>query len=182
MTMTIVYIAGPMTGHEDFNYPAFHAAGDMLAEYGFNFISGAHKGGECDTPPAPGEEKPWKDYMRKAVQDLSYCDLIYLLDGWEDSRGARLEVEIAQSIGIPRLILEDLSKPKTPPEPVPLPEPQDCKTGEYYVVRDNHGWELIGERDTEDDVCKHPWDTTGGQYVDDQITILARLTPDRKVQ
>lgn len=36
---------------------------------------------------------------------LSRCDKIYMLDGWENSRGARLEHTCAESFGIKELIL-----------------------------------------------------------------------------
>ena len=48
----------------------------------------------------PEVEASWEDYMRARLPMLATCDYIYLLPGWEDSRGARLEKQIADALGI----------------------------------------------------------------------------------
>jgi len=34
-----IYIAGPMTGHADHNYPAFHAAADRFQRAGWDVVN-----------------------------------------------------------------------------------------------------------------------------------------------
>lgn len=94
----IVYIAGPMTGLPEFNYPAFNAAEDELRAVGHHPINPARHG---DDHRAPGWS--WTDYMRETIRDVTRADAIHLLDGWESSRGARLEEHIAQSLGLVRI-------------------------------------------------------------------------------
>lgn len=89
-----VYIAGPMTGLPDFNYPAFFAAADMLAAAGYEPINPARTEGreDCST---------WLDYMRASLHDIATADGIALLPGWGDSRGAVLESHLGRDLGLP---------------------------------------------------------------------------------
>lgn len=47
-----------------------------------------------------GWDEDWKFYMKICMSELIYCDGIYMLSGWEDSRGARIEYAIAQELGL----------------------------------------------------------------------------------
>lgn len=88
-----IYIAGPMTGLPGHNLTAFHTASLMLAAHGHDPVNpGRH--GILDG-------HTWRDYMRAALTDLVGCDAVALLPGWEQSRGAQLEVHIAQALDMP---------------------------------------------------------------------------------
>lgn len=87
-----VYIAGPMTGLPDFNYPAFHAAAAELRSQGLHVENPAEHG------TVAGAE--WSDYLRYDIGRLATCGAIYLLPGWEKSKGAQLEVHIARTLGM----------------------------------------------------------------------------------
>ena len=92
------YIAGPMTGHADFNYPAFNAAAALLRSLGIAAINPADHG------RVPGAT--WGDYLRSDIAQLATCESIYFLPGWSQSRGALLEHHIATSLGM-RLLFAD---------------------------------------------------------------------------
>lgn len=89
-----VYVAGPMTGLPEFNYPAFFRAAEELDQAGFEPINPAR---------ATGREgcRSWLDYMRASLLDVAACDGVATLAGWQDSRGAALEVHIARSLDLP---------------------------------------------------------------------------------
>lgn len=88
-----VYIAGPMTGLPDFNYPAFFAAEKALRELGHEPINPARSEGRegCSS---------WLDYMRAALRDVANADGIAYLPGWQGSRGAALEKRIGDDLGL----------------------------------------------------------------------------------
>lgn len=88
-----LYIAGPMTGLPDFNYPAFYRAAAQLADAGIDSINPARTEGRegCSS---------WLDFMRASLLDLAECDGIATLAGWGESRGAALEVHIARSLDL----------------------------------------------------------------------------------
>lgn len=89
-----IYIAGPMTGYPEFNYPAFFGAAERLAAMGIETINPARTEGREDC-------RDWLDFMRASLHDLANCDGIAFLSGWHDSRGASLEVHIARSLDLP---------------------------------------------------------------------------------
>ncbi len=88
----IVYIAGPMTGYPEYNYPAFHAAEAALTAAGHEVKNPAHS-----SPTDP----TYQNYLRAALRLLLDCDAIAVLPGWEFSTGANLEVAVAEVLKIP---------------------------------------------------------------------------------
>lgn len=47
-------------------------------------------------PHAPDSE--WEDFMAMDIAHLVRCEAIFLIPGWEDSRGARLEHKLAKHL------------------------------------------------------------------------------------
>ena len=93
MTPTKIYIAGPMTGKPDENFPAFFAAGQRLQDAGYATINPASHGHS-----EPGKDRAW--FMRRDIPMLLEADAIVMLPGWEESIGASLEYHIAQVLGL----------------------------------------------------------------------------------
>lgn len=90
--MATIYIAGPMSGLIDFNFPAFHSTAKRLRADGHSVVNPAEVVAETD--------QSWDYYMRKDIPELLKCDSIYLLRGWTGSKGARLEKIIAETLGM----------------------------------------------------------------------------------
>ncbi|WP_238947821.1 DUF4406 domain-containing protein [Caldimonas brevitalea] len=82
-----------MSGLPDLNFPAFHAEAARLRDLGYRVVNPA----EINVDPSLG----WAACMRADIAQLVTCDGVALLPGWENSRGARLEQHIAQSLGMP---------------------------------------------------------------------------------
>ena len=94
--MQKVYISGKITGLEEAVYmQRFKLAEQKLKKMCYIPINPAKKG------KIPGYH--WADYMRQDIQLLCDCDLIYLMPGWEESEGAKLEKELADRLSIPVL-------------------------------------------------------------------------------
>ncbi len=89
-----IYIAGPMSGRPEFNYPAFFRAAEALAAVGHEPINPARNEGREDC-------KTWLDYMRAALRDIADADAVALLPGWDESRGATIERNLAVSLDLP---------------------------------------------------------------------------------
>ncbi|WP_311324489.1 DUF4406 domain-containing protein [Capnocytophaga sputigena] len=47
------------------------------------------------------EHDSWEAHIAKDIADLLQCKAIYMLQGWQESKGARIELYIATEIGIP---------------------------------------------------------------------------------
>ena len=120
-----LYLAGPMTGIEHYNFPAFDEAAKQLREAGHTVFNPAENDREngFDATGLQGHEAAEHGFdLRTALkQDLSWiCDHaegIALLPGWEESKGARAEVALAKALGLnSRLVwLWLVVKPALPP-------------------------------------------------------------------
>lgn len=94
----LLYLAGPMSGIADFNHPAFHAAAAKLRAQGCQVVNPAELN--------PDTSKTWDQCMRRDLQALADCNSLALLPGWELSKGARLEYDVAQALGMTIIFLE----------------------------------------------------------------------------
>lgn len=95
--MTTVYVAGPMTGLPDYNYPAFNQAAAELTDAGYDVLNPVTSEDDNTT----GTTQTWQWYMRHALAMVIRADGVALLPGWETSRGATLEVHVVQSLDLP---------------------------------------------------------------------------------
>jgi hypothetical protein len=89
----IVYLAGPMTGLPEFNYPAFHRAAIEWRAMRHTVLNPAEnfKG---DTT------LPYADYIRASMRQVLLADAIVLLESWGRSRGACAEVQVGLLLGL----------------------------------------------------------------------------------
>lgn len=105
-----IYVAGPMSSMQDFNYPEFFTVANALRELGHEVINPAETNGPTieealkDVVSNPME---WEDYMRIDLRSITQVDALCLLPGWQFSKGARLEVTVAKALGIPIYIFKD---------------------------------------------------------------------------
>ncbi len=114
-----IYLAGPMRGYENFNFPAFHIAASYLRSLGHEVFSPAerdteHYGADISQGNKTGsEEEAKKNYgfnLREALAaDLKYiceeAEAIALLPGWTDSKGVAAEKATAEALGLKKIHL-----------------------------------------------------------------------------
>ena len=78
----VVYIAGPMTGLPELNYPAFNAMEKWLKEmYQCKVLN----------PARQPDGLTYQEYMRRAYIDIDNATAVFFLHGWKNSRGAKNE-------------------------------------------------------------------------------------------
>jgi hypothetical protein len=100
-----IYIAGPMTGYPEFNFPAFFAAEAQLKETGWRVFNPAAKDQEVDldseavkTGDAKLAVEKGFDFREAYLWDVTRIiegDAIYMLKGWQFSPGAVGEHAVA---------------------------------------------------------------------------------------
>jgi len=92
-----IYIAGPMTGLPNYNRKAF-------------IMAAGHISTNTDLIPVHTawirDGLAWSEYMELAQDMLSLCDLVCVLPGWEQSKGAQIEVALARDAGMPVIELD----------------------------------------------------------------------------
>jgi nucleoside 2-deoxyribosyltransferase len=104
-----VYLAGPMRGIPEYNFPAFHSAAARLRSWGHEVWSPAENDVTADGfDPARDAAQPMKHYMERDLPEVYRSDAVAVLPGWRDSAGARLEVYVAEQCGIPVLDADTL--------------------------------------------------------------------------
>jgi len=89
----MIYLSGPITMRPGENLKLFSLYTRELRRSGFEVYS-----------PAEHEiEDDWDQLLRGDIKVLMECNAVVLLDGWETSRGSKLEVYIAQAIRMPTI-------------------------------------------------------------------------------
>lgn len=88
-----VYISGAIAGHDlTERKAAFGHAARFLDLKGYEPVNPFDNG-------VP-ESAHWREHMKADIKLLLDCEYIYMLMGWEMSKGAKLELDVATSCGI----------------------------------------------------------------------------------
>tara|TARA_R110002051_G_scaffold274653_1_gene335354 strand:+ start:206 stop:529 length:324 start_codon:yes stop_codon:yes gene_type:complete len=104
-----IYISGPIS-HDPNHEKAFTTAEEYLIFLGYSVVNPVDIPEKAFTG-ADRDVKRWHYFMKESIKLLMDCDQIYMLEGWEDSRGARLEQKIAMELAMPRMFeTEDIDR------------------------------------------------------------------------
>jgi hypothetical protein len=94
-----VYVSAPITGMEDTAEERFSRAVNVVRQNG-------------DVAINPWQENKsfsrWGDAIVAGLRLLKKCDAILLCEGWQNSRGCKIEQQFAQGAGIEVLFEESL--------------------------------------------------------------------------
>ncbi|WP_181799332.1 DUF4406 domain-containing protein [Kitasatospora acidiphila] len=118
-----VYISGPMRGLPNFNYDLFNSVADSLRQSGMVVLNPAEN--------FDGDQsREISEYIRADVQMLLKASMIFLLPGWQDSEGARLEYLVAKALGLEIVHHADAD----PTEPAEMTAARIVRNGERQAV------------------------------------------------
>lgn len=103
MKMTTVYISGKVTGLPiEQVTQKFERVANELFEKGYHVVNPIQAIAQYNANHWPFERlKDWREEMQFVIGCLMDCDELYLLPCWNDSKGARLERDIAVRLGMP---------------------------------------------------------------------------------
>lgn len=97
-----IYISGPISGIAYGNKPAFEAAQRRLRKrYPDPSILSPYNNGL----PA---ESSWEEHMRADIAMLMQATHVCMLAGWAESRGAKIEYDLAHALGMNVFTMDSL--------------------------------------------------------------------------
>lgn len=136
-----IYIAGPMRGYKDLNFPAFDAAKTLLQQYFGEVISPADLSRQAGKiSPNPDAAELREIALTDLTEIVSNANAIYMLRGWERSPGARAEYAVAEWLGLNIYFEKD--QPQGAPERSILDEAKAITEGDrrrdYDKATPNH--------------------------------------------
>ncbi|NAX17199.1 MULTISPECIES: DUF4406 domain-containing protein [unclassified Vibrio] len=85
-----IYIAGPMTGFPEFNKPEFFKAEFKLRCDNYTVLN----------PAILPDGLQHHEYMEICLPMVRVSNAVYMLKGWEKSKGAVMEHEYAKDLGL----------------------------------------------------------------------------------
>ena len=115
-----VYIAGPMRGYPRDNHDEFDRIEKMWKDAGHDAVSPAYLGRALGKGESRGYNSGPKFMREVMVIDavvICGCDAIALMQGWDTSRGATMELALSHSIGIDTYDAETMEKMLYPTTP-----------------------------------------------------------------
>jgi hypothetical protein len=123
-----VYISGPMRGKPNFNYDLFNSTADSLRQAGMVVLNPAEN---FDGDQSRG----LSEYMRADIKMLLRASMVFMLPGWQDSEGARLEYLLAQALGLEIVYHADADQT----EPAEMTAARIVRNGEREAVYGHPG-------------------------------------------
>lgn len=90
-----IYIAGPMAGLIGLNFSAFFNAETKLMKAGWRVVNPARFDAVFNVYGEGVDGKILDAVCEAERAAIPHLDAIYLLKGWEKSKGARLELKVA---------------------------------------------------------------------------------------
>ncbi len=125
-----IYISGAITNTLDY-FERFATAEEMLAEQGHTVLN-----------PVKNPGFTYKEYIDMGLCELMHCDAIYLMNGYELSKGAVLEYSYAIATNMRVIKEKDLEA--TAPDTEKVVRCKDCR---HWNNGDCYRMELSREND-----------------------------------
>lgn len=93
----IVYLSGPISNIVGGNFREFALAQEKIEALGFTVLNPHDLCRNIDGNEYESEEAYWEACMRNCLCALPFANILVTLNNWEESRGAKIEVEIARA-------------------------------------------------------------------------------------
>jgi hypothetical protein len=110
-----IYIAGAMSGHPNLNWDAFDRKEKQLESDGWDVVNPAAMDRDAGIDPTDLGMYDYEEAASRDIDALRSCDAIYMMAGFQFSKGACWERALARDMGLQRyyeIPREDHERPK----------------------------------------------------------------------
>ena len=110
-----IYIAGAMSGHPNLNWDAFDRKEKQLEADGWDVVNPAAMDRDAGIDPTDLGMYDYEEAASRDIDALRSCDAIYMMAGFQFSKGACWERALARDMGLQRyyeIPREDHERPK----------------------------------------------------------------------
>lgn len=98
--MKTIYISGRITGIEAQAEILFNQAEIALKNKGYTVVNPMKLPHQHD--------KTWESYMKECVIALMACDAVFVLDNWQESKGAKVEIALSVHLNLKIYSMENI--------------------------------------------------------------------------
>lgn len=98
----IIYIAGPMTGYPEYNWPMFKRVTEYFRGQGMKVVCPTENGSIPDVTH-------YQECIKNSLRTLIEANTIAMLPGWLGSKGAMIEAKLAVAMGYKTYLITEHS-------------------------------------------------------------------------
>ena len=102
-----IYISGPITGIPNDNKEAFAEAEKKLTDLGHKPLNPLKNDKKNELPIYDYDSNYYKLLKKDLISMLQDCAALFLLENWEKSYGANLEVYVAMQLKMPIYVIDN---------------------------------------------------------------------------
>ena len=101
-------MSGPLTGYPGYNFQRFNLAEKQLVDAGIECVNPVHICKKFKEEHVLTDKAIFDKMIVEQQEAERTCDALLLLDGWQMSKGVRLELKTALEMGMQIFLEEDL--------------------------------------------------------------------------
>ena len=105
-----IFLSGPMTGYDNFNFDKFNFLESVLKQYGVDVVNPVHICKKYKKEDVLNDKVVFDRMVAEQQEAEKTCNAIMLLHDWQHSKGVRLELKTAAELDFKYFLDSDILK------------------------------------------------------------------------
>lgn len=93
-----IFLSGPMTGYDNFNFDKFNFIESVLKQYGVDVVNPVHICKKYKAEDVLNDKSVFDKMVAEQQEAEKTCNAIMLLHDWQNSKGVKLELKTAANL------------------------------------------------------------------------------------
>ncbi len=110
MSKLRIFLSGPMTGYENFNFDRFNFIENVLKQYGVDVVNPVHICKKYKKDDVLNDKAVFDKMIAEQQEAEKTCNAILLLHDWQYSNGVKLELKTAANLDFKFFLDSDVLK------------------------------------------------------------------------